>query len=173
MDIIVCSDNDMFSILIYIVLPIVYLIHDIEEVVTRRNWESVYYDKVITKFPKTEKLLSHLREMNQVRFTLVVVEQFLLLIGAILLGIYVDPILMVAIFWGFCIHLFIHVAEGIAIRGYVPGLVSSVLLIPYCVVGIIDLSNQYTLGMNILLAVFGFVLVVLNLLFAHYMFSKS
>lgn len=169
----ICSDNGMFSILIYIVLPIVYLIHDVEEIATRRKWESAYYDKVVAKFPKIEKLLSHLREMNQVRFSLVVVEQFLLLIGAILLGMYVDPILMVSIFWGFCIHLFLHVAEGIVIKGYVPGLVSSILLIPYCIVGIVDLSNQYTLGMNVLLAVFGFVLVVLNLLFAHYMFSKS
>lgn len=162
----------MFGILIYILLPVVYLIHDVEEIVTRRRWEFVNYDKAIALFPRLEGVLSHLRDLNQFRFVMIVVEQLVLLVGAVILGIYVDPILMVAIFWGFVIHLFVHIAEAIAFKAYVPGVATAILLIPYSVIGIYDLSGQYSLLENIGLAILGFVLVALNLLFVHLLVSK-
>lgn len=162
----------MFGILIYIILPVVFLLHDAEELISRKKWEEKNSRKVVTLFPKVASLLSHLREMGSFRLTLIVLEQLLLIVFAVVLGIYVDPLLMVAVFWGFILHLLVHLAESILCKMYVPGLATSILLIPYGALGIYDLSCQYSFLENLSLAVLGFTLVILNLLFVHLLLSK-
>ena len=69
----------------------------------------------------------------------------------------------------FSIHLFVHTVQAIVIRGYVPGLVTTILLLPYAVYGI----HSILLVMNwlhlLLLSLAGVVFLIVNLRFAHYL----
>lgn len=68
--------------------------------------------------------------------------------------------------------LAVHVGQGIIIRGYVPGLITSILLLPYayyiicCICQVIDFGKLFHLG------VIGFVAIAVNLLFAHWLGNK-
>ena len=61
---------------------------------------------------------------------------------------------------------------GIIIRGYVPGLITSILLLPYSYYGISCICQEMDFGKLILLGVIGFAAIAVNLWFAHWLGKK-
>ena len=162
----------MFSILFYISIPITYLIHDFEEFFMRRKWSERKYDELIRQYPKVAHILSTLKSMTQLEYGIVMLEQFLFLVMSVILGMYADPIPMCALFWGFGIHLVVTILHSVFLRMYFPGTVTSVLLLPYFGFGVADLLNQYTLMENLVMAVCGFGVIILNLTLMYCLMKK-
>ena len=67
----------------------------------------------------------------------------------------------------FSIHFVIHIAQGIIIRGYVPGLVSSILMLPYAYFGVLRICEDVSGNKLVLLSVLGVVAMLVNLRLAH------
>ena len=160
-------------ILYYISLPIVYLIHDFEELLTRRRWKKKHYNDLTAKCPKFTSLVSAIMDLNQVKYTIVILEQLLFLVISVIMAVYTDPMPMFALFWGFAIHTVIqHLFLSIVFRSYFPGLVSSVLLLPYFGYGIYYLLGVYSVAENIVMAVCGLGVVSLNLALMYWLMKK-
>lgn len=67
----------------------------------------------------------------------------------------------------FSVHLLVHMVQGIAIRGYVPGLASSLLLLPWAGYGLWSLWLVMPVPAMLLCGVCGVAVIALNLAFAH------
>lgn len=163
----------MFTILLYIMLPVAFVIHDAEEVILRKKCMPQVVKRVAEKFPKLLPVAKHLQEMSTSRFLAIVSEELLLiLVVTIVFLTYGYPYLLYALFLGFGIHLVVHVVQAIALKCYIPGLVTTLLLLPYSIIGTIDLTLQYGAKLCLLLALLGFVAVVANLLLMHKIMKK-
>jgi hypothetical protein len=77
-----------------------------------------------------------------------------------------------ALTWGLCIHLLGHIMQAIVTRGYIPGLVTSVLLLPYVGIAIADMLQQFSWQQNLFYAISGIMIVALNLVLMHLIFNK-
>lgn len=162
----------MFTVLLYILLPLVFLIHDLEEIVMRKYCMPYIVRLVSDKLPRIAPIIRHLQNISTKNFIIIVIEEFLLIIVALVVFLYDIPYPLLALFWGFSIHLLVHIAQAIAIRRYVPGLITSLLFLPYCTLGIVHLIQRYSIEMNMLLAVVGLAVVVVNLLIMHRIMRK-
>ena len=129
----------MFSIMIYLSLPLAFLFHDIEEIAKRKRWARVNVDRIGGMFPNVRPMLVHLRDMSHRRF---------------------------------CIHLLVHVVQAMAIRGYVPGLATTILLMPYLGIAVTDMLQQFSWQQNLLYAVLGTIVIIINLLMMHVIVRK-
>ncbi len=162
----------MFSILFYISLPVVFLLHDFEELFMRRKWEKNHFDEITRNYPKTVSVLSTLKNMTQLEYVIVTFEQFLFLTFAVVWGIYADPMPMCGLFWGFAVHVIVTILHAIILRVYIPGLLSSILLVPYFAFGCYDMLHQYSLWDNMIMMVCGFGVISLNLILMYLLMKK-
>lgn len=163
----------MFSILIYISLPFVFLFHDIEEIAKRQRWARINVDRIGGMYPNMRPMLVHLRDMSDRSFCIIVAEELLLISLAVICAIYgtfMAPLF--ALTWGFCIHLVVHIVQALAVKGYIPGLTTSVLLLPYVGIAVADMLQQFSWQQNLLYAVSGIIIVILNLILMHMIFNK-
>lgn len=161
----------MFTPLLFMLLPLVFLIHDAEEIIVRRRWMDRNADEVMLRFPWSEPMLTHLKAQSTRGFCLIVAEEFLLLAFGVVCMIYVSALPVAALMWGFILHLFVHIGQGILLRRYVPGLITSIILLPYILLGIRVLTLEFSAFTNLILAVAGLFIVALNLLVMHRIFK--
>lgn len=163
----------MFSIMIYLSLPLAFLFHDIEEIAKRKRWARVNVDRIGGMFPNVRPMLVHLRDMSHRRFCIIVAEELLLISMAVLCAIYGPSMApLFALTWGFCIHLLVHVVQAMAIRGYVPGLTTTILLMPYLGIVVTDMLQQFRWQQNLLYAVLGTIAIIINLFMMHLIVRK-
>lgn len=163
---------------LYFVLPfpVVFLIHELEEVFKQHKWLQKHKESVVSRFPAAQKVMAHLERLNTKAFAVAVVEELLALLvvtaAVTVLGWY-GVFLWMAVFIGFSVHLLVHIAQALVVKGYVPGLVSAIILLPYTVVGC-EMIFRTTESLSLFLecATFGVVLVALNLCFAHWLGIK-
>ena len=163
----------MFSIMIYLSLPLAFLFHDIEEIAKRKRWARVHVDRIGGMFPNVRPMLVHLRDMSHRRFCIIVAEELLLISMAVLCAIYGPSMApLFALTWGFCIHLLVHVVQAMAIRGYVSGLTTTILLMPYLGIVVTDMLQQFRWQQNLLYAVLGTIAIIINLFMMHLIVRK-
>lgn len=163
----------MFSIVLYLSLPFVFLFHEIEEIAKRKRWARVNIDRIGGMYPSMRPMLVHLRDMSNKSFCIIVAEELLFISLAVISVIY--GVLMAPLFaltWAFSIHLMVHIAQTIAIKGYAPGLMTSILLLPYAGIAIADMLQQFAWQQNLLYAVLGTMAIVLNSILMHKVFYK-
>lgn len=127
---------------------------------------------VSSKFPRITPIIRHLKNISTKNFIIIVIEKFCLILVALAVFLYGIPYPLLALFWGFSIHLLVHIAQAIVIRRDVPGLITSLLFLPYCALGIVHLIQRYSFDLNMLLAVAGFAIVVPYLLIMHRIMRK-
>ena len=70
------------------------------------------------------------------------------------------------------VHLLVHFGQAILFRGYVPGIVTSLLLLPYSAYGVWSIWITTSAMEFLLFALCGIVLVAANLRFAHWLGMK-
>ena len=163
------------NILIILSFPVAFLIHDLEEILVQHKWMLTHKDDLVRRFPWFQPMLRHLCSLTPKAFTIAVLEELLILILATVYYLVGGPYAMevwTALFVAFSIHLVVHVGQGIMIRGYVPGLITSILLLPYSYFVINCICQDMSSGKLILLGIIGFVAIALNLWFAHWLGKK-
>ena len=159
------------NILMILSFPLAFLIHDLEEILVQHKWMSAHKEDLLRRFPRIKPMIIHISSLNTKAFTIAVIEELVLLLLATAYyladGSYALEI-WAALFVAFSVHLVVHIGQGIIIRDYVPGLITSILLLPYSCYGISYICQEMSSGKLILLGVIGFVAIVVNLWFAHW-----
>ena len=155
--------------------PLAFLIHDIEEILVQHKWLSAHKEDLLRRFPRLQPMILHLSSLNTKAFTIAVMEELVLLLLATSYYLVGGPYALeiwTALFVAFSVHLVVHIGQGIIIRGYVPGLITSILLLPYSYYSISRICQEMDCGKLILLGVIGFIAIAVNLWFAHWLGKK-
>jgi len=159
-----------YSLIVWL-LPIVFMIHDFEEIIFFKPWIIKNKEHLTKKFPKISKrFLPRMENLSISAFALAVAEEFLLLslitVGSVLFDNY---FLWLAAFMGFFVHLLVHLVQWIILKRYIPAIWTTFLAIIYCIYALYEIiSNNVFQTLEIALwTVIGFGLVGVNLLFAH------
>jgi len=161
---------EKYSLIIWL-LPIVFMIHDFEEIIFFKPWMSKNKDYLAEKFPKMSKRFLPLMEnLSTSAFALAVAEEFLLLslitVGSVLFDNY---FLWLAAFMGFFVHLLVHLGQWIILKRYIPAIWTTFFALIYCVYALYKIisNNIFQISEIVLWTIIGFGLVGVNLLFAH------
>ncbi|MGM9694406.1 MAG: HXXEE domain-containing protein [Alloprevotella sp.] len=164
------------SVLILVLpLPVAFLLHDAEEVAVQHRWMVKHGEELQERFPRFRPLLCHLQRLDTKAFALAALEEFAVLLCATACVLADAPFaleLWAALFLAFSLHLLLHLAQAVAVRGYVPGLVTSLLLLPFSAYGLFCMSLVMSPLEMLALAVAGAAFVGLNLRFAHWLGLK-
>ena len=157
----------MFSTFLYLSLPLVFLLHDLEEIISRRKWATKKYDRIVAKFPSTQKTMDLFRNMSDRNLMIIVLEEAIVLCVAVILAVYgkfeapyTYP--LVALTWGFGIHLVFHLLQAAFLTIYVPGMFTSIILMPYFFLTAADMCVNYSLTENLILAFTGCFIIAIN-----------
>ena len=164
------------SVLILVLpLPLAFLLHDAEEVAVQHRWMENHSGALRQSFPRLRPLLDRLQRLNTKAFALAALEEFIVLLCAtacVLADVPFALELWAALFLAFSLHVLLHLGQALAVRGYVPGLVTSILLSPFAAYGFFCISLVMSPLKMFALAVAGAAFVALNLLFAHWLGLK-
>ena len=161
---------------LYLILPfpLAFLLHDAEELAVQHHWMLKHKETLIARFPKMRRVVEHLSRLNTKAFAIAATEEFVLLLVAtayVLIGGTYAMQIWAALFMAFSFHLLVHICQAIVVRGYVPGLISTILLLPYAFFGMQSIYNVMS-GMEIFgWGIAGVIAMVLNLIFAHFLGS--
>ncbi|HBG42724.1 MAG TPA: HXXEE domain-containing protein [Porphyromonadaceae bacterium] len=163
-------DLENFTRIVWL-LPVVFMLHEFEEILFFRQW--LHKNKVFLsqKYPKVSAfLLVRVGHLSTEGFVLAVAEEFVLLSVVTVLSVVFDCYwLWLGVFMGFSVHLLVHLLQWIAFRRYIPGIYTTLLALVYSVWAFrfIVVYDLFTWKEIILCTIIGFAAVVLNLLLAH------
>ena len=152
------------------IFPVLFMFHDMEEVVGIKPWLAKNMDEVADRFPAAKKLLSAYKDITTECFALAVYEVLAVLI-AVCAVLEITGLEFVRGIWfggliGFTLHLVIHILQAAAIRRYIPALITSVLSLPPSILLLIHSYQPMNLA-AIAGAVLGAAGVGANLKLAH------
>lgn len=164
-----------FQIIVWL-LPVVFMIHDFEEIIFFKPWITKNSPYLKKRFPfLAKRLLPRMEALSVPAFAVAVFEEFVLLSIITFSALCFDYYnIWLAVFMAFFIHLFIHTIQWIVLKRYIPAIVTAILTLPYCIYGfmIVLRSHLFTASDIILLSLAGVLFMVLNLLLAHTLAEK-
>lgn len=155
-------------------LPVLFMIHDFEEIIFMRPWFLKHKDELQKRFPRFAKTIAQSAERSTAAFAVGALEIFILLSLFNVLAYCLEWYwLWYMQFMAFAVHLVFHLVQTIAIRRYIPATVTSVLALPYCVWAFMVVAelNLFTMPKSILLTAAGLVVVGLNMIAAFKLMS--
>ncbi|WP_238251710.1 HXXEE domain-containing protein [Capnocytophaga cynodegmi] len=121
--------------LLMVLLPVVFMVHDFEEVVMFETWLSKNRDEFRQRFPKLEKFLTrnNFFAYSTADFAVAVAHEFLLLSVVCYLSVWFGSYgWWFAGFMAFFIHLWMHIVQWFVYGKYIPVIITSLLSLPYC-----------------------------------------
>lgn len=131
--------------IIVCLLPIVFMIHDFEEMIGFKIWLEKNGAWLDEKFPILTKQVESLRNLSVQAFAVAVLEEYLIIsivtLTALTLQWY-DA--WIAIFAAYSFHIMIHIIQWIIVRRYIPMIITSLLSIPYILWGINNILCSFT-----------------------------
>ena len=159
------------SILLFVLpFPVLFLIHDLEEVATQHRWMLRHQEQLSQRFPVLRRLVVHLSQLSTAAFGIAALEELLIIVASVcyvlLSGAYAMEI-WAALFMTFSFHLVVHVFQAVAVRGYVPGVVSALVFIPYVSYGVYSIWLVLSVPQMVAWAAIGIAFMVINLWLAH------
>lgn len=149
--------------------PILFMLHDFEEIIFMQVWIRKNKSFLYNKFPRlSKKLFSHFDNITTASFALGVAEEFIL-ISIITIISYITNWynLWTGLFIAFTLHLLIHCLQALIIRKYIPTVVTSIICLPFCVYIIKQIMGILTVETIILYSILGFGIMVINLVLIH------
>lgn len=157
-------------------LPLVFMLHDLEEIIMVRPWLDHEAERLRQRFPKfADRILKQFRNLSTSGFALAVTEEFILLVLVCLASLFWQAYTAwAALSIAFFLHFLMHIGQFLLYRRYIPGLITTFLGSIY---SLWALSICYNLGWlawpQIALPSFvSCLLMVLNLIFAHYLADR-
>ena len=164
------------EILFYGLLPTIFMFHEFEEILFLKIWLHKDKESLCNKFPKAgSKIYSRYSGFTTSGFAFAIAEEFLLInILTYAAIIFQKEYMWFAVFMGFSIHLVIHIFQWVIYKKYLPVIVSSILVLPYCIYGFIFFINNNVINIFwiIISSIIGIAAAMLNLKFIHYIGYK-
>lgn len=158
-------------------LPIAFICHDLEEIITVEKWLAGNRERVLKVLPpKAACFLEPSLSMNTAQFAAAVACIFLVISSATVLavttlstGAYL-PFYLVCVHVMF-LHVFTHVGQSILLGSYTPGVVTAVVVIlPYSLYAYYRLLASGAVSWELLFSTLPFVLLIIPVLFsAHWL----
>ncbi len=114
------------------ILPVIFMIHDFEEIIMAEVWGKRYRAKIDRIFPHRKPFgIGEIRTWETPSFSAAVAVEFVLFsVISFLSVIYQNYFLWFSAFMGLLVHMvIIHIVVCFFFRGYVPGMVTSILLL--------------------------------------------
>lgn len=162
---------------LYLVLPfpMAFIIHDAEEVIVQHRWMTLHRAGLSERMPWLEPMIARLAQLDTRAFAVAALEELvvLLMVTAYVLiqGRYCLEV-WAALFMAFSIHLVVHIGQALLVRGYVPGLITALLLLPFAGYGMWSIWLVMTGWEMLMWGVIGVIIMVLNLHLAHWIGLK-
>ena len=162
------SALSVFSLVL--VLPLAFLLHNGEELAVQHRWMQAHRAELATRFPRLRPLVAHLSRLSTRAFAVAAMEEFVLLLVVTAYVLQQGPYcreVWVACFMAFAFHLCVHVGQAVLVRGYVPGLATTILLLPYVAYGCWSVWLSMGVAQWLALTACGVVVLMVNLALAH------
>lgn len=154
----------------YLIFPLIFIFHDMEEIIGMRYFLLNKREKIEKVFPEMMKIYEN---FSTEAFAVAVYEELLVCIlistAAVFTGNRVVVLLWIGAFAGCIFHFVIHIVQSIAIRTYVPALITSCICLPisiWVIVKCIETIDGFDIA-NTVICLLGAILVFINLAFAH------
>ena len=159
------------SILVFVLpLPLAFVLHDAEEIAVQGRWIRTHGAELSRRFPKFEPMIARLGALGTRGFAIAAAEELAVLLAVtayVLVGGTWAAEVWGAVFLAFSLHLIVHAVQAAMVRGYVPGLATSLLLLPYAAFGVWSMSLVWSVPKILALAAAGSLAVAANLRLAH------
>lgn len=157
---------------LYIVLPIlaVSLCHALEVVFTARRWASHHSASSDEAHQSLVNILFRLSGMNMSALVIAAVVGFLAVLlstAALFVGGLWTERIWATIFMAYSVCALINLVRAVTLKGYVPGLVTSIISVPLIAYAAYPLSLVWPWWEMLLFAIVGLVLALANLYFAQ------
>ena len=108
-----------------LLLPIIFIFHDMEEIVGIER----FYSKNRWLFERYPKILRSYKGLTHMGFSAAVYEEFIPFFGVSLLAFYFPCQVLFALWYGIFLalagHFVIHIGQALAIRKYIPCVISA------------------------------------------------
>ncbi|GIZ16051.1 HXXEE domain-containing protein [Capnocytophaga catalasegens] len=164
-------------LLLMILLPIVFMIHDFEEIIMFQPWLSKNKTELKERFPMFFTFLkkNNLFTLSTSEFAIGVLHMFLLISAVSYWAIYTQNYQWwFGAFMAYFIHLFMHIGQWIIYRKYVPVIITSLLSLPYCFYALYVFVQAEILSLSqmFLWAIIGCSIAILNFPLAFFWAKK-
>ncbi len=119
-------------------LPLVFMLHDFEEIVMMKTWVANNAAELQRRFPRlSNKLLGHFSALSTSAFALAVAEEFVLIsafsVAAVEQGWYAW---WAGLLLAFFLHLLVHVGQFLVYRKFIPAVITSLPAGLYCMLAL-------------------------------------
>ena len=162
--------------IIYYIFPIIFMLHEFEEIIFLKIWLHRNKECLHRKFPKAgAKIYSQYGNFTTSGFTLAIAEEFILASIITYTAIIIQyPYLWFTVFIGFSVHIVVHIFQWILYRKYIPVIITSILVLPYCVYGFMEFihSENVKIFWLTVSSIIGITAMFLNLILIHYFGNK-
>lgn len=163
--------------ILILLFPVVFMLHDFEEIIFFKPWLAKNGPMLKARFPLlANRLLTRFEGLTTGAFTVAVAEEFVLFSAvsfwAVWSGYYLP---WLGLLTAFTLHLVVHLAQWVAVRRYVPVLVTSFLALPYCIYAISRFAEtgEFPFRSWLLWSVAAVAVGGFNLLLAHGLAARS
>lgn len=158
--------------ILYIVLPIlaVSLCHTLEVLFTARRWASHHSASSDEAHQSLVNILFRLSGMNMSALVIAAVVGFLAVLlstTALFVGGLWAELVWTTVFMAYSVCALINLVRAVTLKGYVPGLVTSIISVPLIAYTAYSLSLVWPWWEMLLFAILGLVLALANLYFAQ------
>ena len=115
-------------------LPVVFMVHDFEEIVMFEPWLRKNREEVARRFPPIGRILARSHAgLSTSGFAVAVLHEFAIIAGLTFYALWSGQEgWWFGAFAAFSLHLLVHVAQWLIYGRYVPFIITSVLALPYC-----------------------------------------
>lgn len=158
--------------ILYIVLPIlaVSLCHTLEVLFTAKRWAGRHWVSLMNEHPNLLDVLFRLSGMNMKSFLIAAGACFLAVLlstAALFAGGLWAELVWTTVFMAYSVYTLINIVRAVTLKGYVPGLVTSIISVPLIAHTAYSLSLVWPWWEILLFAVIGLALAVAGLFIAQ------
>ena len=163
--------------LIMMLLPVVFIVHEYEEIVMFKSWLGNNRNELKRRFPRFERVLARRGHFDYSTSTFAIgtAHEFVLISIISLSAVWLRAFQWwFAAFAGYSVHLIVHLVQWAIYRKYIPVIITTILTLPYCVYAFVEFAKASILSplQMLLWLVVGIILTMLSLLSAFFLMSK-
>ena len=132
------------------VFPIVFMIHEFEEIIFMRWWVKKNKEHILSKYPKLGKqVLGQFDVFSTEAFSLIVAEEFLIVSFIVIFSAFTSNYdLYAGLILAFSIHLLTHLIQSIVLKSYTPAIITTLLTGIFCAYAFVKILNSELLSFN-------------------------
>lgn len=156
--------------------PVLFVFHDFEEIIGFGLWHKLRKDKFQREFPKVNNIFNKMyNNFSTEGMACAVFEELCICIIICVYSLNTNSYLLwLGGFIGFILHLVMHIIQYIAFRGYIPAVLTSIIVLPISIAILLKCISitSYSLRSVIVFTVIGLFMIIINLKFAHGIMHK-